>query len=408
MNHTIVVTGIGLITPLGNSVEEFWRSCTRGASGIKEISGFDTSCYKSHFGGEVSDFNPKQFMDPMQYRKMSKASRFAVAASIQALKDASLSISDNNADRVGIIVGTGFGSTSRTDEFFLSLLQEGPAGAQPFLFSETVPNAPASQISIFHGVKGPLSTISHNNVSGELAIGYAFDLLQSGAADAILVGGVEELNDITFHCYAGLGVLSPKDGGREIMKPFDRESNGVILGEGAGVLVLEREEYALKRGITPYGCISGYASAGTSTEMGKYGMSGDQIARTIEAALRISHITQEEIDFISVAANSSKVLDRLETKAIKESFAELTQRVPVTALKSQIGEFAGVGVIRAAAVLLSLRNQVIPPTVNLETQDNECDVLHVVRKPTRQPVKTALLNGISFGGANISIVFKKN
>ena len=407
MTQSVVVTGIGVITPLGNSVEKFWKNCILGNSGIKQISGLDTSVYKSHLGGELSDFNPREFMSPMQYRKMSKASRFAVSASIQALKDAALSIVDSNADRIGVIIGTGYGSTSHTDEFFLSLLKEGPGGAQPFLFSETVPNAPASQISIYHGIKGPLSTISYNNVSGELAIGYAFDLLQSGTADAILVGGVDELNDIIFHSCAKIGVLSPQDGGREAIRPFDKESNGVILGEGAGVLILEREDYALKRGAAPYGRICGYASSGNPTEIGKYEISGDYIARTIQKALSTSNITKEDVNFISAAANSSKVLDRLEAKAIKKAFAELAQRIPVSALKSQIGEFAGMGVVRAAAILLSFRDQIISPTINLENKDDNCDCLHVLRKPISQPVRTALLNGISFGGVNVSIIFQK-
>ena len=407
MNSAIVITGIGIISPLGNSVEKFWQNCIAGNSGITEIAGFDTSSYQSHLGAEISDFNPKAFMNPMQYRKMSNASRFAVAASVQALHDASLPISDTASDRIGCIVGTGFGSTSYTDAFFLSLLKEGPEFAQPFFFSETVPNAPASQISIAHKIRGPLSTVSHNNVSGELALCCAFDLLQSGRADAMIVGGVDELNDIIFHSYAQLGVLSPQDRGKESVRPFDQKRNGIILGEGAAVLVLEREEHAYTRGVTPYGKICGYASGGDDTEVGKYGISEDPIAKVIDTALRASRIAKQEIDFISSAANASMVLDRLEAKAIKKVFGTLTQKLPVTSLKSQIGEYAGMGVMRMAAAILTLKNQLIPPTINLETQDEECKPLYVIKRPMRSPLKTGLLNGISFGGANVAIVFQK-
>ena len=407
MSAAVVATGIGIISSLGNSLETFWENCVAGESGIRRITGFDTSAYKSHLGGEIQDFNPRDFLKPMQYRKMSKASRFAVAASIQALKDASLAVTEDNSEQIGIIAGTGYASTSYTDDFFVSLLQEGPSGAEPFFFPETVPNAPASQISIFHSIRGPLSTVSHNNVSGELAIIYACDLLQSGAAGAVIVCGVDELNPIIFHAYASLGVLSPRCGSEEMLRPFDRERNGLILGEGAAAIVLERVDHAKARGAHAYGKICGYASSGSSVTLGTYDTGGEQATRAIEEALSDSMILSEDIDYISATANSSRELDRLEALAVKKVFKEYTSDIPVTALKSQTGEYAGMGVLRAAAILLSLKKQIVPATINLAIPDEQCSLLQVVRFPMSMMIRTVLLNGISFGGANAAIIFQK-
>jgi len=407
MNPSVVATGIGIVSSLGNSNKVFWENCIGGKSGISQITGFETSTYKSHLGGEIKDFNPRAFLKPMQYRKMSKASRFAIAASIQALEDASLAVTEDNTEQIGIIAGTGYASTSFTDDFFVSLLQEGPSGADPFYFPETVPNAPASQISIFHNVRGPLSTVSHNNVSGELAITYACDLLQSGAVGAVIVCGVDELNPIIFRAYASLGVLSPRCGSEEMSRPFDHERNGIILGEGAAALVLEREDYAERRGARVYGKISGYATSGSSVTLGAYDTDGEQTARAIKEALSDSSIFPEDVDYISAASNSSRELDRLEALSIKKVFREYASRIPVTALKSQTGEYAGMGVLRAAAILLSLKNQLIPPTINLTIPDEQCSLLQIVRFPVSMMIRTVLLNGISFGGANAAIIFQK-
>ncbi len=407
MNTKVVITGIGVISSLGNSVCDFWQNCSAGKSGIKPIENFDTSSYPSHVGGEITDFNPKAFMTPMTYRRMSRASRFAVAASIQALNDSALPVSDDNAHRLGVIGGTGYGSTSYNDEFFLSLLKEGPEGAQPFLFTETVPNAPASQVSIFHNIKGPLSTISHNNVSGELAIAYAYDLIQTNIADAIIVCGVDELNSIAFDCYSRLRVLCSDSKGCEISKPFCRDSCGIVLGEGAACIVIERLHHAKSRGAPIYGEICSYSSSSSPAGIGKYSEEPEQIAQAMAEAIRISGKEVKAIDFISAAANSSGMLDSLETAAIERVFGDRSSRVLVTALKSQLGEFPAIGVLRAAAVLLSLHNQTVLPTINLQHTDDSPAILNIVKKPVNMPLHTALLNGISFGGVHISIIFER-
>lgn len=400
----IVITGIGIISACGIGKKAFWKSCLEGRTGIAPIRSFDTSGYPSHLGAEARDFNPKDFMPSLKYRRMSRVSRLAVAASIEAIQDAALEASPEKALSIGVVLGTGYGSTAQTDEFFVGMLKEGPEGANPSLFPDTVPNAPASQVSIYHGLQGPNTTFSHNEVSGEQAMAYAFRLLLEDRAQAVLAGGADELSFVLFHSFSVLRALSPRDEQGEKMRPFDRKRNGRILGEGAGILVLEKESRAKERRARIYGSLVACASTGSPTGICRYETGTEQMARAMEKTLQQARISPGKVDYVSAAANSTPGLDRAEAKAIQEVFGGGNSFPAVSSLKGHSGDFCSSGALRAAATLLAMGDGKIPPTMGL--QDPEFDLDHVRNRPREAKIQYALLNGFSFGGCNVCLLFK--
>ena len=400
----IVITGMGIISACGIGKEAFWKSCLEGRSGIAQIRFFDPSGYRSRLGAEARDFNPKDFMPPLKYRRMSRVSRLAVAASIEAIKDSGLGICPETAASIGVVLGTGYGSTAQTDDFFVGMLKEGPEGANPILFPDTVPNAAASQISIYHGLEGPNTTFSHNEVSGEQALAFAFRLLREGRAEAVLAGSVDELSFVLFHSFAVLRALSPQDGREEGMRPFDRRRNGRVLGEGAGILVLEREARARERGARIYGSLAACAPTGSPVGIFRYESGGEQMARAMKKTLHQAGVSPGEVEYICAAANSTRDLDRAEARAIQKVFGETSRPPGVSSLKGHTGDFCGSGALRAAALLLAMQEGKIPPTVGLT--DPESDLDHVMGPPRERKIKYALLNGFSFGGSNVCLLFK--
>ena len=399
----IVITGIGIISACGIGKEVFWQNCLSGRTGIAPIQSFDTSAYHSHLGAEVRDFNPKHFMPPLKYRRMSRVSRLAVAASIEAIKDAALEVSPQSALSMGVIIGTGYGSTSQTDDFFMGLLKEGPEGANPSLFPDTVPNAPASQVSIYHGLKGPNTTFSHNEVSGEQALAYAYRLLQESRAGVLLVGSVDEISAVLFHSYAAVRALSPKGAHEEGMRPFDRRRNGRVLGEGAGILVLEEKTQARERGAKIYGSLAACAFTGGPVGSHQYETGAEQMTRAMKSVLSAAGVSDTQVDYISAAANSTQELDRAEAMAIQKAFSQAGS-IPVSSVKGHIGDFCGSGTLRAAALLLSMRDGKIPPTFGLKNPEFELD--HIMDQTRVKQIRYALLNGFSFGGSNVCLLFK--
>ncbi len=405
-SDNVVITGIGVISACGIGKEAFWKSCLEGRTGIAPIQSFDTSGYHSHLSGEARNFNPKDFMPSLKYRRMSRVSRLAVAASIEAVKDAALAVTPESAPAIGVVLGTGYGSTAQTDEFFVGMLKEGPEGANPSLFPDTVPNAPASQISIYHGLRGPNATFSHNEVSGEQALAYAFRLLREGRAQAILAGSVDELSFVLFHSFAALRALSPRDGREEGMRPFDRRRNGRVLGEGAAVFLLEREDRARERGARVYGSLVSCAATGAPVGISSYETGAEQMARAMEKAILGGNLFPGQVDYVCAAANSTRELDQAEARAIAKVFGSGAGSPAVSSLKGHTGDFCGSGTLRAAALLLAMQQGMIPPTLGLT--DPEFDLDHVMNTPRQRTIQYALLNGFSFGGANVCLLFKSS
>ena len=402
--HRVVVTGLGIISSIGIGKEEFWKRCLQGTSGIKPVRGFDVSSYRSRLGGQLPEIDFKTFIKPVNLRRMDRIGKIMVSAVRLALDDSGLDLKIEDANRMGLSFGTGLGSSDTVDQFFRSLLRDGPVGAAPLLFQTAVPNAISSHCSIEYGIKGLNITFSHKETSTEMAMAYAYHLLKEGRMDIVLAGGGDELSEPLYHVYSMLGALSPGRGqGSEGMRPFDRNRNGVVLGEGSGILVLETLEHAEKRGAKIYAELAGVGMAGSTEGLLRYDLDGDSIAHAMSLAAE----EPSKVDTISAAANSTRDLDRAETLAIKKVFRERAKEISVSSLKSMLGEFDGSGAIRACGVALSLFHGMIPPTIGTKELDSECDLNVVLREFQKRPVRSALLNGCSNGGSNISLWFKR-
>jgi 3-oxoacyl-[acyl-carrier-protein] synthase II len=306
---------------------------------------------------------------------------------------------------MGLSIGTGLGSSDTVDQFFRSLLKDGPVGAAPLLFQTSVPNAVSSHCSIEYGIKGINITFSHKETSTEMAMAYAYHLLKEERMDMILAGGGDELSEPLYHVYSMLGALSPGRGrGVEGMRPFDQDRNGIVLGEGSGILVLETLEHAKKRGAKIYAELAGVGMAGSTDGLLRYDLDGDSIAQAMSQAAE----EPSAVDYISAAANSTLDLDQAETLAIKKVFKDRSEEISISSLKSMLGEFDGSGGIRACAAALALYHGVIPPTIGTERLDPECDLNLVLHQSRERPIRSTLLNSSSNGGSNISLWFKRN
>ncbi len=404
MSHRVVITGLGIISSIGIGREAFWKNCFQGVSGIKPIEKFDVSSYRSRLGAPLPEIDFKTFINPTHLRRMDRIGRVVVSSVQLAMDDSGLDPRSENPNRIGISIGTGLGSSDTVDQFFRSLLKEGPTGATPLLFQTSVPNAITSHCAIEYGIKGVNLTFSHKETSTEMAIVFAYHLLKEGRADVILAGGGDELSEPLYHVYSMLGALSPGRGkGIEGMRPFDQDRNGMVLGEGSGILVLETLEHAEKRGAKIYAEIAGVGLSGSIGGILQYDTQGHSIAKAMSSAAKEPAI----VDYISSAANSTHDLDRSETLAIKKVFGKRSKEVSLSSLKSMLGEFDGSGGIRACGVALSLYDGIIPPTIGTEHLDSECDLDYTLHQPRRREVRSALLNGCSNGGSNISLWFKR-
>ena len=403
MEQRVVITGLGIVSSIGIGKEAFWENCLQGISGIKPIQGFDVSSYRSRSGAQLPEIDFKAFIKPINLRRMDRIGKIVVSAVRLAIDDSSLNLKEEDSSRIGISIGTGLGSSDTVDQFFRSLLKEGPIGAAPLLFQTAVPNAITSHCAIEYGIKGVNITFSHKESSTEMAMTFAYHLLKEGRADVIFAGGGDELSKPLYHVYSMLGALSPGRGkGTEGMRPFDRDRNGILLGEGSGILVLETLEHAKNRGAKIFAEMAGVGLSGSTDGLLRYDLKGDSIARAMSLAAE----ELQTVDYISAAANSTPDLDRAEALAIKKVFKERTKEISVSSLKSMLGEFDGSGGIRACAAALSLYHGVIPPTIGTEHLDPDCDLNVVLGQSKKKEIRSALLNGCSNGGSNISLWFK--
>lgn len=405
--NDIVFTGIGVISSLGIGQEVFLANLRKVKSGIKRITSFDTSSLGSNIAGWIEDFDPRQFISPGIYRRMGRISRMAVAASIEAVDDSDLSLNTLDRERIAVIMGTAYGSSSHVEEFYLSLLENGPRGAQPFLFPETVPNAPASHIAMFHGITGPNTTFCQNEISAENAILYARDLLLQNIVDVVLVGGAEELSPVLFMCYDALGALNRiKVESDQPVEP--KPGCGLVLGEGAGILIMERRDFAIKRGARIYGTLRSGILTGGVTSTGHYEVEGDQMARAMSLAMEQAGVDPDTIEQVHVSANFSSELDRMEYDRLERAFGVNTASLRVIPLKYLMGDFGGAGTTRAAAILLSLHYQLPLPTVDAEML--KAGLQHSLEWELHPEGKfqLALMTTSTFGGGSSSLIFSRN
>lgn len=404
MAHRVVITGLGIVSPLGVGKEAFWKNCLRGVSGIKPIQGFDVSSYRSRLGAQLPEVDFKAFIKPANLRRMDRIGKVVVSSVRLAIEDSGLDLKEEDSGRLGISIGTGLGSSDTVDQFFRSLLKDGPLGAAPLLFQTAVPNAITSHCAIEYGIKGVNITFSHKESSTEMAMTFAYHLLKEEKADVIFAGGGDELSEPLYHVYSMLGALSPGKGkGVEGMRPFDRNRNGFVLGEGSGVIVLETLEHAEKRGARIYAEMAGAGLSGSTDGLLQYDLMGDSIAKSMTLAAD----GIQKVDYISAAANSTPDLDEGEALAIKKVFGKRATEISVSSLKSMLGEFDGSGGIRACALALSLYHGMIPPTIGTEDIDSQCDLNVVLGQSKKKEIRSGLLNGCSNGGSNISLCFKR-
>lgn len=410
MGRRVVITGMGVITPVGSTIETFWNNLLQGKSGISKIEAFNTDEYTTHIAGEVKDFNPEDFIDRREARRMDRFVQFAVAAASLALEDARLNIREQmDPHRVGVYVGSGIGGLGTFEDQHRTLLDKGPRRVSPFFIPMMIANMASGQISMMAGAKGPNSTAVTACATGSHSIGDSFKLIQRGAADAMICGGSE--SPITSTGLAGFGAMramsTRNDEPEKASRPFDIERDGFVMGEGAGVIILESLEHALKRGAPIYAEIVGYGMSGDAFHMTD--PDPDGATRCMLSAIEDAGITPEAIDYINAHGTSTPVGDISETTAIKRAFGEHAYKLAVTSSKSMTGHLLGAaGGIETVISALTVKHGQITPTINLDHPDPECDLDYVPHVKREADVKYALSNSFGFGGHNATIILKKH
>lgn len=385
----ICITGIGVVSSIGIGKEEFLSSLKAGKSGIDEIKTFDTHFSRSKKAGVVQNFHPKDFIPSGKIRRLDRASQFAIAASKLALADAQYYVTKGNSSRIGVVLGSGFCGLSSSEEFHRGQVLKDFLDLNPMLFPNTVPNAASSHVSIELGIQGVNCTLVQSFCSAEAALIFACDQIRNGRADLILTGGVDELSEFLFRGFSDLRLLATDEGHGERSCPYDRMRNGIVLGEGAGVMVIETEEHARSRGAKIYGFILGYSLVGGSSK----GSGAEDIERSIKQATK--GLKDTSIDYISGAGNSSKILDAMEAQGVKRTFPSQSTQIPVSSVKSLVGEAIALGGMRMVANVLSMEYGFIPPTINYQFPDPDCDLRYVTNQKLDQQIQNILHMGIS-------------
>ena len=405
----VVITGLGAITPIGNDVETFWKNLVAGVSGVDFIKSFDTTGLEVKFGAEVKDFRPEDYMDHKTIKRSSRSSQLAVAAALQALKDAGYEITPEEAERVGVIINTGAGGIAEVFNEGIKFVQKGPRFVNPLFIPIIMPNAPSCLISLVTGAKGPILTSALACASGNYAFVEAMHFIQRGEADVVIAGGTESANvPLTLAALERMGALANSQEPSKACRPFDKNRSGMVYGEGAAVMVLESEEHALRRGAKIYAEILGGALTGDAYHITAPDPEGDGAARAMSLALKFAGLKPEDIDVIFAHGTGTPLNDVSETKAIKKVFGEHAYRLAITATKSMVGHLLGAaGAISSLAAVLSIRDGIVPPTINLEEPDPECDLDYVPNVARKMEVRRAMVNAFGFGGQNVAVIFGK-
>jgi 3-oxoacyl-[acyl-carrier-protein] synthase II len=407
----VVVTGIGALTPIGNTATEYWAGLVEGRNGIGPITLFDASKHDSRIAGEVKGFDPHKYMDRKDAKRMDRFAQFAVAASKEALADARFEINDLNAEQVGVMIGTGVGGLKIMEEQQEVYLNRGPDRCSPFMVPMMIANMAAGLVAIHTGAKGPNSCAVTACASGSNAIGDAFRLVQMGYVQAMICGGTEAaVTPLSVGGFAAARALSTRnDDPTHASRPFDKDRDGFVIGEGCGVLILEELEHALSRGAKIYGEVVGYGMTCDAYHMTSLAPGGDGPARAIRLALKDGGLTPEQVSYINAHGTSTGLNDPTETAAIKKALGEdVAKRIVVSSTKSMTGHLlGGSGGIEAVASVLAIANDQVPPTINLENPDPECDLDYVPNTSRKLPVEVVLSNSFGFGGHNVTLAFKK-
>jgi len=410
MKRRVVVTGLGLITPLGTGIQKTWEGICKGASGIDRITTFDTSEYPVQIAGEVKDFNPEDFIERKEIKKMDVFIQYALSAGSMAIEDAGLKITEENADRVGVIVGAGIGGIHTIERYHSVLLENGQRRISPFFIPMLITNLAAGQISMRFGARGPNSCVTTACAAGTHAIGDSFKIIQRGDADAMIAGGSESaITPLTIAGFANMKALSSRnDTPQKASRPFDVERDGFVIAEGAGIVVLEELEVALARRAKIYAEVTGYGMTADAYHMTAPDPEGRGVVNCMRVALRDAGIPPEAVNYINAHGTSTPYNDKHETSAIKHVFGEHVHQLAVSSTKSMTGHLLGAaGGVEAAFCALALSEGIIPPTINYEHPDPECDLDYVPNHARHIDIENVISNSFGFGGTNACIVLKK-
>jgi len=406
----VVVTGIGLVSPIGLGIEENWTSLMNGKSGIGPITRFDATAYTTKIAGEVKNFQPEDYIPKKDIRKMDPFLRFALGAAHLAMEDAKLKIDPEVSSRAGVVMGCGLGGLLTIEESHKMILDVGPKKVSPFFIPMIISNMAPGLISIYHGAKGPNFSVQTACAAGTHAVGQAYHLIRDGMAEVMISGGVE--STVTRLAIAGFNAMralsTRNDDPERASRPFDKERDGFILSEGSGILILEELNFALSRGARIYGEVIGFGASGDAFHMAAPAPEGEGAARCMKMALDDAGLNPSEVQYINAHGTSTDLNDKYETHAIKTIFGGHAYKMGVSSTKSMTGHLLGAaGGVEAAYTVLTLFNQIMPPTMNYEFPDPDCDLDYVPNKPREAKMEVALSNSFGFGGTNGTLVFRR-
>ncbi|HLJ66747.1 MAG TPA: beta-ketoacyl-ACP synthase II [Chloroflexota bacterium] len=410
MGRRVVITGLGCVSPLANDVSTTWCGIKAGRSGIGRITHFDASRLPVQIAGEVKDFDPTAFLERKEARRMDRFQQLAFAATVEALRSSGLEITSENAERVGVVVGSGVGGLGTLTDGFRTLFERGPGRVSPFLITQMVVDLAPGMISIILGAKGPnFSTVSAC-ATGAHAIGEAAEIIRRGQADVMLAGGAEAgVVEIGMAAFANMRALSTRnDEPERASRPFDAERDGFILSEGAGIVTLEELEYARRRGATILAELVGYGQTADAFHITEPAAGGEGAARAMAEALSRARMAPEEIKYLNAHGTSTTVGDSAESAAIKTVFGEYAMSLPVSSTKSMTGHLLGAaGGVESIFSVLAMRDDFIPPTINYENPDPSCDLDYVPNEGRTASLDAVMSNSFGFGGHNVSLIFRK-
>ncbi|MCX7781129.1 MAG: beta-ketoacyl-ACP synthase II [Negativicutes bacterium] len=410
MKKRVVVTGIGAITPIGIGKHEYWNSLLAGKSGITKITRFDASAYATQIAGEVKGFDPGLYMDKKEAKRMDRFTQFAIAATKMALDDSGINLDNEDRSRIGTLIGTGIGGMDTLHDQYSVLFEKGPGRISPFFVPMMIGNMAAGQTSITFGLQGPCSCVVTACATGTNAIGDAFKIIQRGDADVMVAGGTEAtISPAATAGFCSMKAMSTRNNEPEkASRPFDKDRDGFVMGEGAGIVILESLEHAVARGATIYAEITGYGSNADAYHITAPAPEGAQAAACMAMALRDAGLKPEDIDYINAHGTSTPLNDKNETLAIKALFQEHAYKLSVSSTKSMTGHLLGAaGAIEFIALTLATYTDKLPPTINYETPDPELDLDYVPNKMKEKKVRAALSNSFGFGGHNATVLVKK-
>ncbi|MBW2205668.1 MAG: beta-ketoacyl-ACP synthase II [Deltaproteobacteria bacterium] len=410
MDRRVVITGLGMVTPLGIGVQKNWESVCAGVSGITEITKFDPSPYSCQIAGEVKDFRPEDFLDKQKIRRFDVFIHYAMAAARMAMEDSGLKVSSSNSHRVGCLTGSGLGGLTMLEHFHRILLEKGPRRVSPFFIPGMIANMAPGQIAIEFGAKGPNLSIETACAASCHAVGESFRYIHEGIADAMITGGSEVVvTPLALAGFCSMRALSTRnDAPQSASRPFDMDRDGFVMGEGAGILILEEMELALERGAKIYAEVVGYGLSGDAYHVSAPDPEGEGAIHCMAMAIERAGLQPEDIDYINAHGTSTKLNDASETKAIKTLFGEHASKLAVSSTKSMTGHLlGGAGGVEAIYMALTIENGIIPPTTNYETPDPECDLDYVPNVARKGKVNVAMSNSFGFGGTNASLVLKE-